>query len=186
MDISTDEDEHSIEMHLPYVRKAFEGLDIKIVPVMVGALPKAREQHFGKILAPFFARDDTFVVISSDFCHWGQRFTYTYYYPTPLPLAPGLQPKQLSSSVAPSEDHPIHKSIKDLDFEALEILRFPSGLPPTPASDIHTNFNMYLRRTKNTICGRHPIGVFLGALAEMEAEHDKTVTLKWTSGYVVY
>lgn len=25
MDIQTDEDEHSIEMHLPYVRKAFEG-----------------------------------------------------------------------------------------------------------------------------------------------------------------
>ena len=25
MDIQTDEDEHSIEMHLPYVRKVFEG-----------------------------------------------------------------------------------------------------------------------------------------------------------------
>lgn len=25
MDVATDEDEHSIEMHLPYVRKAFEG-----------------------------------------------------------------------------------------------------------------------------------------------------------------
>ena len=25
MDLQTDEDEHSIEMHLPYVRKVFEG-----------------------------------------------------------------------------------------------------------------------------------------------------------------
>lgn len=25
MDLDTDEDEHSIEMHLPYVRKIFEG-----------------------------------------------------------------------------------------------------------------------------------------------------------------
>lgn len=25
MDVATDEDEHSIEMHLPYVRKIFEG-----------------------------------------------------------------------------------------------------------------------------------------------------------------
>jgi predicted class III extradiol MEMO1 family dioxygenase len=25
MSLSTDEDEHSIEMHLPYVRKVFEG-----------------------------------------------------------------------------------------------------------------------------------------------------------------
>lgn len=54
MDVATDEDEHSIEMHLPYVRRAFEGLDIKIVPIMVGALPKATEQKFGTILAPFF------------------------------------------------------------------------------------------------------------------------------------
>jgi predicted class III extradiol MEMO1 family dioxygenase len=28
MDIQTDEDEHSIEMHLPYVRKVFEGSGI--------------------------------------------------------------------------------------------------------------------------------------------------------------
>ena len=25
MDLQTDEDEHSLEMHLPYVRKVFEG-----------------------------------------------------------------------------------------------------------------------------------------------------------------
>lgn len=25
MDLQTDEDEHSIEMHLPYIRKVFEG-----------------------------------------------------------------------------------------------------------------------------------------------------------------
>lgn len=25
MDLNTDQDEHSIEMHLPYVRKVFEG-----------------------------------------------------------------------------------------------------------------------------------------------------------------
>lgn len=28
MDLQTDEDEHSIEMHLPYVRKVFEGFVI--------------------------------------------------------------------------------------------------------------------------------------------------------------
>ncbi|KAG8976446.1 hypothetical protein FRC05_003689 [Tulasnella sp. 425] len=168
MDVATDEDEHSIEMHLPYVRKAFEGLDIKIAPIMVGALPKATEQHFGKILAPYFARDDT-----------GSRFNYTYYYPSPLPLAPDVQPTKITSSVSPSQDHPIHASIKDLDREAMEILRFPSGLPPTPAVETHNRFNTYLGKTKNTICGRHPIGVFLGALAEMEKSHDKQITLKW-------
>ena len=28
MDIQTDQDEHSIEMHLPYVRKVFEGWEL--------------------------------------------------------------------------------------------------------------------------------------------------------------
>lgn len=32
--------------------------------------------------------------------------------------------------------------------------------------------------TKNTICGRHPIGVLLGALTALEQE-DRAVTIKW-------
>jgi AmmeMemoRadiSam system protein B len=70
MSRSTDEDEHSIELHLPYIRKAFEGLDIKIVPILVGALATEQEAEFGSLLAPYLAREDTFTVISSDFCHW--------------------------------------------------------------------------------------------------------------------
>lgn len=70
MSITTDEDEHSIEMHLPYVRKVFEGLDIKVVPILVGAINKDKEASFGQLLAPYLARDDTFCVVSSDFCHW--------------------------------------------------------------------------------------------------------------------
>jgi len=50
-------------------------------------------------------------------------------------------------------------------------------LPPSKASDAHDVFADYLKRTKNTICGRHPIGVLLGALAALE---DKGVaTMKW-------
>lgn len=32
----------------------------------------------------------------------------------------------------------------------------------------HEAFTAYLKRTGNTICGRHPIGVFLGALNAMK------------------
>lgn len=66
----TDEDEHSIEMHLPYVRKVFEHIDIMIVPILVGALRKDSEAAYGELLAPYLAREDTFTVVSSDFCHW--------------------------------------------------------------------------------------------------------------------
>lgn len=88
MSLQTDEDEHSIEMHLPYIRKTFEGqvdpnnlscfqtdrahtsLDIKIVPILVGAINYDKEVTYGQLLAPYLDRADTIFVISSDFCHW--------------------------------------------------------------------------------------------------------------------
>ena len=45
-------------------------IDIKIVPILVGAIGAQKENSFGKILAPYLAKDDTFCVVSSDFCHW--------------------------------------------------------------------------------------------------------------------
>ena len=34
----------------------------------------------------------------------------------------------------------------------------------------HVSFSQYLRKYGNTICGRHPIGVFLGAVEALKAE----------------
>ena len=51
-------------------------------------------------------------------------------------------------------------------------------MPPATASLAHHDFSEYLHRTKNTICGRHPIGVLLGALAELEKQ-GRNATLKW-------
>lgn len=50
------------------------------------------------------------------------------------------------------------------------------------AAQTHVAFESYLRETKNTICGRHPIGVLLGALAEIEKEGEeqgRKATIKW-------
>ena len=87
MNKQTDEDEHSIEMHLPYIRKIFEkyqfyanwvghfliyflSTDIHIIPILVGAISASKEELYGKILGPYLLQEDTFFVISSDFCHW--------------------------------------------------------------------------------------------------------------------
>ncbi|OBZ79339.1 Protein MEMO1 [Grifola frondosa] len=150
MSQQTDEDEHSIEMHLPYVRKIFQGVDIRIVPILVGAIDQDKEAAFGRILAPYLARDDTFCVISSDFCHCS---------------APAVRLSKSDPSAVVST-HPIHASISALDHEAMELLT----VPPFTASQAHHNFAEYLARTKNTICGRHPIGVLLGALSNLEQQ----------------
>ena len=59
----------------------------------------------------------------------------------------------------------------------MDILTLPkeSGVSP---SDVHTQFSEYLARTRNTICGRHPIGVLLGGLCEV-ADQGKSVTIQW-------
>ncbi|KAI0932254.1 hypothetical protein AcW1_000573 [Taiwanofungus camphoratus] len=175
MDLQTDEDEHSIEMHLPYIRKIFEGLSVSVVPILIGAIDQDKEVAFGNLLAPYLTRDDTFCVVSSDFCHWGTRFQYTFYYPKPPPSStPAVRLSRADPSPPSLSTYPIHASISALDHEAMELLT----MPPFTASQAHHEFAEYLSRTKNTICGRHPIGVLLGALTTLEKE-GKVPSLKW-------
>lgn len=51
----------------------------------------------------------------------------------------------------------------------MNILTIPEGGDAIKkATDVHSSFAEYLSRTRNTICGRHPIGVLLGALSTIE------------------
>ncbi|TPX39194.1 hypothetical protein SeMB42_g06417 [Synchytrium endobioticum] len=137
MDIDVDENEHSLEMHLPYIHKIMQGKtngSFTIVPILVGGISTAKESMYGRILAPYLANPRHFFVISSDFCHWGQRFAYTYRH----------------SSV----QTPIHASIEALDREGIACIE---SLDPA-------KFAAYLKKTRNTICGRHPIGVLMNSV----------------------
>ncbi|XP_064173041.1 protein MEMO1-like [Anguilla rostrata] len=139
MSLQTDEDEHSIEMHLPYTAKAMESHkdEFAIVPVLVGALSEAKEQEYGKLLSKYLADPSNLFVISSDFCHWGHRFRYTYY---------------------DESQGEIYRSIEHLDKMGMGIIE---QLDPI-------SFSNYLKKYHNTICGRHPIGVLLNAVAELK------------------
>lgn len=141
MSCDMDEAEHSIEMHLPYIRHVFADVDVKVVPIVVGALSEAKERHFGRIFASWLGDGETFFVISSDFCHWGTRFRYT--------------PVDADCSS-------IWKSIENMDREGMALIE----------AGHHDAFCRYQQRTQNTVCGRHPIGVFMSALAYCEAHAD--------------
>ncbi|TNM99887.1 protein MEMO1 [Takifugu rubripes] len=138
MNIKTDEDEHSIEMHLPYTAKAMESRkdDFSIVPILVGALSENKEHEYGKLLSKYLADPSNLFVISSDFCHWGNRFHYTYY---------------------DESQGEIYRSIEHLDKMGMGIIEQLD--PPS--------FSNYIKKYRNTICGRHPIGVLLNAVAEL-------------------
>ncbi|TFK30484.1 UPF0103-domain-containing protein [Coprinopsis marcescibilis] len=171
LSLQADEDEHSLEMHLPYIRKVFEGKNITIVPIVVGAIDRKSEVEYGALLAPYLAQEGTLCVVSSDFCHWGTRFSYTYYCPdAETPIAAGIS---LSRTSPPSSSYPIYQSIQRLDRQAMDIL----SIPPGTAKDAHQSFDSYLQETRNTICGRHPIGVLFGALSALREGSDPKV--KW-------
>ncbi|EJU05319.1 UPF0103-domain-containing protein [Dacryopinax primogenitus] len=175
MSNKTDENEHSIELHLPYVRKTFEGCDIKVVPILVGAINDKKEADFGGILAQYLEQEDTMFVVSSDFCHWGERFDFTFYYPgAPSPTS---SIRLEDDSDIPRGGQPIHESISRLDHEAINMLTLPTST--SSAKQAHASLSSYLRRTGNTICGRHPIGVLLGALATLEEDNKHKASLKF-------
>eukprot|EP00052_Salpingoeca_macrocollata_P001572 m.26302 g.26302 ORF g.26302 m.26302 type:complete len:291 (-) comp11492_c0_seq1:20-892(-) len=96
-----DEDEHSIEMHLPYIAQVMKGQEFSIVPILVGSLSTADEAKYGKLLRPYLLDPHTLFVVSSDFCHWGQRFRYQYHNP---------------------EDGEIFRSIEKLDREGMRLI----------------------------------------------------------------
>lgn len=157
-----DEDEHSLEMHLPYIYKmlslnnsAFQSdpASVPLVPIMVGNTDATTESHYGSLLAPYLSDPSNLFVISSDFCHWGSRFRYTYYQPADDSPATNLR----SSSRVP-RDYPIHESIAAVDQESMDAVE----------SGSHRKFLDQLRETGNTVCGRHPIGVFMAAVEKAE------------------
>lgn len=136
LDKDEDEAEHSLEMHLPYILHSMSGVDFTLVPIMVGSLSSNLEEHYGKILAPYADDESNFFVISSDFCHWGERFGYTSF-----------------DSKSYKE---IYKYITDLDRRGMD------AIETGKVSD----FRSYLSKTKNTICGRNPILILLSLHAQ--------------------
>ncbi|MBR4634402.1 AmmeMemoRadiSam system protein B [bacterium] len=68
--------EHSMEMEFPLLKFIFKSHPFKIIPIMIGSVSAATCAEIAEALAPLLD-DRTLFVVSSDFCHWGSRFSYT-------------------------------------------------------------------------------------------------------------
>lgn len=71
-----EENEHSLEMHLPFIKKIFGDNEFKLVPIMVGHIDKKSQEYYGKIFAEYLKDEKNLFIVSSDFCHWGSHFDY--------------------------------------------------------------------------------------------------------------
>ncbi|KAF5832860.1 MEMO1 family [Dunaliella salina] len=105
MDVDTDEAEHSLELHTPYIVHIMGGKPFSLVPIMVGALSTSSEAKYGALLAPYLNDPSNCFIISSDFCHWGRRFSYTFF---------------------DQDQGPIWKSIQWLDKEGMDAIESQS------------------------------------------------------------
>ncbi|KAK1938649.1 MEMO1-like protein [Babesia divergens] len=122
--------EHSIEMQLPILKHILEKL---ASPLSSGPWTATTSiKPVPNSLLPYFQKEDTIFVISSDFCHFGRRFgfTHTGYEHTTMGLS---------------------EAIQRLDLD---------GVKHIVKNDL-IGFKQYLEDTRNTICGRHPIEVLL-------------------------
>ncbi|KAI9296475.1 UPF0103-domain-containing protein [Neoconidiobolus thromboides FSU 785] len=151
LDGTVDEEEHSLEMQLPYLYKIFEDRidEVALIPIMVGSINSSLEKKYGELLSPYFKESRNLFVISSDFCHWGSRFSYTFYSSSKTPSS---DPDDFDTCT--NRPFKLYEAIENLDREGMNIIE---------AIDFD-QFKQYLQTTGNTICGRHPISILLAIL----------------------
>ncbi|XP_053993232.1 protein MEMO1 homolog isoform X2 [Hylaeus volcanicus] len=150
-----DEEEHSVEMMLPFLyiqlnnmlKKKTKEIDTgrnssshieqmkkekkslpKLIPLLVGSVMDVTP------LLKYFNDPECLFVISSDFCHWGKRFHYMY---TPKPLH--------------EKEETINALIQRLDMEAITCI----------CNHNIDDFEKHLRITRNTICGANALIILL-------------------------
>lgn len=164
-----DEEEHSLEMHLPLIRKVFENRDVKVVPIMVGHLNKNKVKHYAEELAPYVAQPDTMLIVSSDFCHWGRHFNYQRYHASENHVAFDLR----LGFPSPPNGLPIYESIQRIDEYGMKAISYgESGflVPNEDAAAALHAFQSYIDHTHNTVCGRVPIELMLGIMAHLKEQ----------------
>ena len=138
--------EHSIEMELPFLKYIFKDKKFSILPMVIGHGDFEQNIELGKCLYDLYEDPRTLFVISSDFCHWGKDFRYTYYN---------------------NKFKTVWESTQDLDNQALSIIGEMDS----------KKFDNYIKKTKNTICGRNPITIILSIIEEYQKKHkDKKIS----------
>ncbi|UCG33871.1 MAG: AmmeMemoRadiSam system protein B, partial [Phycisphaerales bacterium] len=69
-----DRNEHSLELQVPFLQKTLG--NFKLVPLMVGQMTPKEYAAAAEAILPY-VNDNTLLVASSDFTHYGSRFDYT-------------------------------------------------------------------------------------------------------------
>ncbi len=77
-------------MHIPFIKKVF-AQDVRLVPLMVGEVPKEAYDTYGQLLLKYFLDPETVFIVSTDFCHWGSRFEFTHRFPGTATISDSIE-----------------------------------------------------------------------------------------------
>lgn len=180
MDPQVDTQEHSLEMQFSILYHTLQQRhvplgNVKIVPIMISYGAGPMFSHCSEIIADYMhSTPHTYMVISSDFCHWGRRFEYTGYVGSRDELKDAMDDEteiEMLTSRSKLSHHqiPIWSSIDILDHYAMDILQCNDPLL----------WNKYLDITGNTICGRMPLECLLYILKYLHGKHHIECTWGW-------
>jgi len=122
------EPEHSLEIQLPFLQQVLPAATV--VPVLLGHVATGDVTSLAAALRPL-VDEETLVVVSSDFTHYGRRFDY--------------QPFPARGPAA------VRDGLRRLDMGAIDAV----------CDGDAQAFDAYVEGTGATICGHVPIAVFL-------------------------
>lgn len=133
-DPSPFEQEHSIEIHLPFLQRIFRDRmagDVQVIPILVGEIDDDEAVRAAGSITAAIAGARPLFIISSDFTHYGEGFRYEPF-------------KHTDARTTAAE-------LKKLDMGAVDLI-LKRDLP---------GFSGYCGRTGITICGRNPVRIAL-------------------------
>ena len=124
-------------MHIPFLQAVFP--ELPIIPIIIGNLSPQVSHSIAQSLKHIID-DQTLIMISSDFTHYGDRFGYL--------------PFQDQNSDTTREN------IKSIDMGAIN---------PIIENDLES-YSDYIKNTENTICGRYAIQILLELCKDSPSE----------------
>jgi MEMO1 family protein len=157
--------EHSVQIELPLLQNALN--QFKFVPIIVGQLDSTIAQKIGDILKSLID-DNTLIIASSDFTHYGQRFRYM---PFTLDAQAQEKIKRLDMNAV--------KEIEDINFNKFNSYIEKTGITVCGSNPISILLAMLPKKTQATLLHYDTSGRQTGDFTNSVSYVSMAFTGKW-------
>ena len=161
--------EHSVQIELPLLQSALG--KFQLVPIIVGHLDATTAKKIGNILYSLMD-DNTLVIVSSDFTHYGKKFRYT-----PFPLN-GQTQKNINKL-----DMNLIKEIENISFNGFNNYVKKTGITVCGNNPIMILLGMLPKETQATLLNYSTSGKLTGNFANSVSYAAIAFAGKWNTKF---